>query len=467
MKPWYYSALSFSYTFQQFLMRRLTPQGLAWFGALLITGTAGADTWQTLSYQIFAFILSLFLVAIVFSVRFVCPLKIHRILPRFGTVGEPLQYRIIIQNLSTRPQAGLQLFEVFADPRPSVSELKAAIGSEMARHPLKNFKPRGGLGQIAQQQWQDLIQRKQRATVKVLRFPPIPPKGRAEVLVELTPLHRGRVHFQGVVIARPDPLGLVNACRFVPLPQAFWLLPPRYPVPGVALAGTQRYQSGGVALATTVGDAEEFLSLRDYRPGDPLRKIHWKSWAKMDKPIVKEEQDEFFVRHALILDTFTAPANAPGSPSPASYSPKLEGAVSIAASFACHFETQDALLDLMFVGTEAYCFTTGRGLGHQEQMLEILAAVVPCVDQSFAYLTPEVLNRSSLLSGCICIFLTWDDDRAQLIHYLQALNLPVLVLLVEDTAEQNPLVLEPNTSLSVTIHSIPLDRLAESLSQII
>ena len=44
--------------------------------------------------------------------------------------------------------------------------------------------------------------------------------------------------------------------------------------------------------------------MRDYRPGDPLRRIHWKSWAKTGRPVVKEYQDEFFVRHGLILDTF-------------------------------------------------------------------------------------------------------------------------------------------------------------------
>ena len=57
-------------------------------------------------------------------------------------------------------------------------------------------------------------------------------------------------------------------------------------------------------MASSVGESEEFVSLRDYRRGDPMRHIHWKSWAKTGKPIVKEFQDEFFVRHALILDTF-------------------------------------------------------------------------------------------------------------------------------------------------------------------
>ena len=48
-------------------------------------------------------------------------------------------------------------------------------------------------------------------------------------------------------------------------------------------------------------------SLRDYRPGDPLQRVHWKSFARTGRPVVKEYQDEFFERHALVLDTGTAP----------------------------------------------------------------------------------------------------------------------------------------------------------------
>ena len=67
--------------------------------------------------------------------------------------------------------------------------------------------------------------------------------------------------------------------------------------------GTDLAAQGGVSLAASVGDSEEFIGLRDYRPGDPLQKVHWKSFARTGKPIVREFQDEFFERHALILDT--------------------------------------------------------------------------------------------------------------------------------------------------------------------
>jgi uncharacterized protein (DUF58 family) len=203
------------------------------------------------------------------------------------------------------------------------------------------------------------------------------------------------------------------------------ILPQLYPVPPISLPGLRRYQSGGVALTSSVGDSEEFRALREYRPGDSPRKIHWKSWAKVGKPIVKEEQDEYFVRHALILDTFTNQSD--GDPLERDL---FEAAVSVAASFACEVQTQESLLDLMFVGLETYCFTAGRGLGQTSRMLEILASVVPSQAQSFEALIPMVMNRLSLLSGCICVFLTWDAARKALIQCLEQRQIPTLVLLV-------------------------------------
>src|SRR2546430_12423661 len=41
-----------------------------------------------------------------------------------------------------------------------------------------------------------------------------------------------------------------------------------------------------------------------------LRRVHWRSAARVGRPVVKEYQDEFFVRHALVLDTFAERAES-------------------------------------------------------------------------------------------------------------------------------------------------------------
>src|SRR5262249_57501569 len=111
---------------------------------------------------------------------------------------------------------------------------------------------------------------------------------------ELRPVRRGQVRLTGLTIARADALGLVHALKTIRLPQSLLVLPRRYPMAQIQLAGYRKYQPGGVALASSVGDSEEFMALRDYRAGDPMRRIHWRSWAKLGRPAVPEDQDEVF-----------------------------------------------------------------------------------------------------------------------------------------------------------------------------
>jgi uncharacterized protein (DUF58 family) len=248
---------------------------------------------------------------------------------------------------------------------------------------------------------------------------------------------------------------LFRAFVKVPAPDTIVVLPRRYPMPPVTLPGTLKYQQGGVALASSVGESEEFVSLREYRRGDPMRHIHWKSWARADKPIIKEFLDEFFVRHALILDTFAELHERE----------LFEEAVSVAASFACSVQTQESLLDLMFVGPQAFCFTTGRGLAHTEQMLEVLAAVELCRDQGFEALETLVLEHMNGVSGCVCIFIKWDAARQALVQMLRALGVPTMVLVIvkrnSTLPDPGPLADDPQM-----FHVLEVGRVAEGLQRL-
>ena len=410
-----YLSFSFFYVIKQWITKRFTSAGLLLIGGLLVSSVVGLDTNQTMAYQAFTFLLALIIVSMAWGLVFRGGFKVHRRLPRFGTVNEKLLYRVEVQNRTKKRQKGLYLSENLEDCRPSFQEfVQTPEPEEKARNPFDRA--------VGYHRWLWLISRKQVAGFKYHPLPILPPNDQGEVKVEVLPSQRGYLRLTGLTIACPDPFGLFRSFHTITSPQSVLVLPKRYHLPPVNLPGTRRYQPGGVALASSVGDSEEFLSMRDYRPGDPLRRIHWKSWAKTDKPIVKEYQDEFFVRHALILDTFHKEA----------YSEIFEEAVSVAASFAYSMETQESLLDLMFIGTEAYCFTSGRGLGQTEKMLEILASVKACRDKPFSTLAPMVIERASLLSGCICILLSWDEERERLINLLKTLGIPMMVLVITD-----------------------------------
>ena len=449
MRRFLYLSFRFVYSVKHWITRRFTIGGMLVLVALATSAVVGLDTNQTMAYQAFCFLSALLMVSVAWGIFFRVRFSVRRKLPRFGTIREPLAYRIVVQNRSQKRQVGLSLIENLEDSLPTFEEfLHTTDPEDKPRNPFDRA--------VGYHRWLRLISWKQGATVREQSLSPLPPNGEGEVLVEIVPAQRGVLRLIGLTITRPDPFGLYKSLITIPTRQSVLVLPKRYPLPLIHLPGTRRYQPGGVALASSVGDSQEFLSMRDYRPGDPLRRIHWKSWAKTGKPIVKEYQDEFFVRHALILDTFQK----------AEHSGIFEEAVSVAASFACSIQTQESLLDLMFVGTEAYCFTSGRGLSHTENMLEILASVSACRDRPFSALPPLVLERASLLSGCVCILLSWDEERKQFIGLLKELGLPVLVLVITDHTDSHTPDPGPMRSDPENFHQLEIGRVEEGLAQL-
>ena len=394
------------------LGRRLTGAGWLALTAMVWTGAIGVDLEQSVASQTFAVLLSLFVVAILWAFLFRIRFSAERLLPRFGSVGHPFVYRVSVRNLGVKRWPELELFDELADRLPTWKQFNEArrsgAGSRSFR--LTKIKP-DSAGH-------------RRAAVKSVSLPPLLPRGEAEARLEVVPLKRGPLRLKGLALTLRDPLGLIRGFARLSRSQMVLILPKRYLLPAIALPGAHKYQQGGVALAASVGESEEFVSVRDYRPGDPLRHVHWRSTARTGRLVVKEFEDEFFVRHALVLDTFGAPEQAEA----------FEEAVSVAASFAATVATQESLLDLMFVGARAVCFTTGRGMAHAEQALEILASVQPCGTQAFNALETLVLQHASLVSGCICIFLAWDKARRDLIQKLTTFGLPLLVMVITDEA---------------------------------
>lgn len=404
----------------------------------------GVDTHSSVAYQAFTFLLAAVLLSLMAAKSFSPRLTVSRALPRFGTAGEPLPYIVLVRNTGAAALRDIILTERLADPAPPYEEFRLA-GSPGGAAPHWMDRLTGG------DRWRRLISARTAGSAASAALPDLPPGGSGEVSLTLLPSRRGVIRLQAVSASRPDPLGLARAERLAESPASIIVLPRRYPVPRLSLPGGRKYQQGGVALASSVGESMEFSTLRDYKPGDPPRRIHWKSFARTGKLIVKENHDEYFVRHALALDTFTVPGG----------NAVFEEAVSVTASFACTVLTQESLLDLLFVGAEAYRFTAGRGLGGAERMLEILAAVQPCADKPFEELSRSVALRHRLVSGCILVLLAWDEERRALVRRLRSLGVPLQTFLVLDPSSGSAL---PGPDEGVRV--LETGRIAEGLANL-
>ena len=439
-----YGSYRYSSAFTWWWRRRFTKGGWLVFFSIFATGLMGADTNLSLAYQAFVFLSLLFIAALAGTQFSRVRVEAERTLPRFGSVGLPVNYQVTLHNRTAKPQAGLTVTEDLADPRPSLDQFLATPEPGEER---RNFYDRGN----GYYRWAWLLSQNIRGKVNEAPCPDLPPKGSADVTLTLIPKRRGVLRFDCVAVGCQDPFGLFRTFVRVPHPQSLLVLPKRYFLPPLDLPGQLKYQHGGVSLAAGVGESEEFVSLRDYRPGDALRHIHWPSWAKTGRPIVKEFQDEFFTRHALILDTFL----------PVAASEVFEEAVSVAASLACSVQAQESLLDLMFVGPEAYCFTMGRGVGHLEQLLEILASVQTCRDRQFNSLLRLVLRHAGELSGCLCVFVAWDEQRREFVRHLKEMGVPLMVFVITEAGaprlEPGPMLAEPERFRQLKLGTIEVE----------
>ena len=424
MRRLIYIALRAVSALDHWLRERLTLAGWLVLGAAGAAAAAGLNTNLTVTYRAFAFLAALLVLSWLASLLFRARVEARREMPRYATAGEPFSYAVAVANLGPRALSGVTVVEAFRDPRPRYADWKRAREPGEER---RNWFDRN----VGYFRWRWLIERATPETPRAAPLPQVAPGAREILRLTLTPRRRGRVELAGLILNRSDPLGLVKGIARVALPARVIALPRRYRLPRLSLPGRRKHQPGGVSLSSSVGDSEEFLSLREYRPGDPLQRIHWKSFARTGRPIVKEFQDEFFERHALVLDT----AGRRGEDE------AFEDAVAVAASFVYTIETQECLLDLLFVGSDVHHSTAGRGQLHAEQMLETLAGVGASEPEGFGRLARAALAHCAQLTSCILVLVAWDEARRGLAERLAASGVEVRAILVcarEDAPREAP-----------------------------
>ena len=142
---------------------------------------------------------------------------------------------------------------------------------------------------------------------------------------------RGRFALGPLRTRTSDPFGLVEVRATVPGTAAITVTPPIVPLPVISLgsgrSGTGERQSPAVAA----GSAED-VTVREYRRGDDLRRIHWRSSARVGDLMVRREEHPWEARVTVLLDNRASAHRGHGRGS------SLESAVTVAASIAVHLD---------------------------------------------------------------------------------------------------------------------------------
>ncbi|MEH1166535.1 DUF58 domain-containing protein [Micromonospora sp. CPCC 205539] len=254
-----------------------------------------------------------------------------------------------------------------------------------------------------------------------------------EVRYDVPTHRRGVVPVGPLRVTRRDPLGLVALARPYGASTPVWVHPRIHPLAAVP-TGAGRSLDGrvdGVPHGSITFD-----SLREYVVGDELRRVHWRTSARVGELMVRENVDTSLPRLVVLLDNRAAayPKRVGGVVE------SFESACEAAASVVTAAHRTDLPVTLLLVAPEPTAEHTdggdpadGYGLGP----LDRLAAADLSGDADALRATTTRLRQDRL--GDTLIFLTGPGGRGDLGH-VGALRgaYPSVVVGVFGAAEPTP-----------------------------
>ena len=196
-------------------------------------------------------------------------------------------------------------------------------------------------------------------------------------------VRRGLYTLTGYRLATKFPFALFRKSRDVDAPHEVLVYPARVPVPRPPPRASVR----GEMTADRLGRRGEFFGLRERRPGDDRRDIHWKSSARTGRLLVREYEDELARRVVISVDN-ALPHAAREAFSDGAVTPVLEAqinaverAISVAASLSTAYLEAGWTVELAARGCHVPC---GHGRMHEGRIARALA-LLPYVGDDVAF----------------------------------------------------------------------------------
>ena len=240
---------------------------------------------------------------------------------------------------------------------------------------------------------------------------------------------RGVYRVPGFRVETDFPFGILRASQTFTRESSLLVLPKFAPLSSLEIPRGRRHHPGGVALATHGGESFEFLGNRDYRSGDAVRDIDWRATARLQRPVVREFREEYFLRVAVVLDTHIPQGrNAILDDGDDAF----EHAVSQCAAIADFLARSDYIVDILAAGPNLYHLTTGRSGAYLDQILDILACVEVSRDAPFEILEPEIAENLAQINTVIFLFLDWDETRRAFVERLEQSGAGLKIIIVRD-----------------------------------
>lgn len=199
---------------------------------------------------------------------------------------------------------------------------------------------------------------------------------------------RGRFTLGPATVRATDPFGMAERTASVADLSDLVVTPSVVPLPPIGRAGAWTGAGDNRPRAFANGSAED-VTVREYRHGDPLRRVHWRTSARTGELMVRREEQPWQSRATILLDNRASAHRGHGAGS------SLEAAVTAAASVAAHLAARGFVVRLVTAdGPPAGDAWHDRATpSDADRLLEELAVVEP-------------VRRTTLATG-------WLDDSSR------------------------------------------------------
>jgi uncharacterized protein (DUF58 family) len=215
---------------------------------------------------------------------------------------------------------------------------------------------------------------------------------------------RGKYDVGPLRVRVGDPFGLLELHRTFTKTATLVVIPSTEPLPRITLRGAWTGSGENRPRPFASGNAAD-VTVRDYRVGDDLRRVHWRSTARVGSLMVRREEQPWQSRCTLLVDNRAHVHRGQGPHS------SVERAVTAAASIAVHLTAQGFQVRLVSaLGEEIeQGWHDGDVRASARPLLERLA-VLPTVEARRLY--TGWVDESVTSGMCIAVLGELDDhDR--------------------------------------------------------
>ncbi len=237
-------------------------------------------------------------------------------------------------------------------------------------------------------------------------------------------VNRGRYRASTALLRISDPFGLFECRRLLQTDNEIVVLPKIHEIPKSLLLATGLARLGITEQHRRMGVSNEFLSVREYRHGDPRSRILWKQSARRDTLVVRQTLAESEGGLIIVVDRNVS-VDAPGVGVSI-----LDQSTRLAASLAHRANRCGESVALVTGNKSSDYLAIGRSTEHMFILMERLADASLSPSLTLPIVLTSLLEKQEPPSQ-ICVITTVNHEHRErsnaILHRLQETGHHVVV----------------------------------------